>query len=686
MPLKMEMNFKKHVSLWLLGCLLLSYHAYAGNEVPTTGSGEQEKVSEGAPKIGLPYSTRKYKDPDPSPSSAYNFLNPADRQSSGAGSFVTNVLDNIQVSGTVRLLGIYRNMDKYYSDMKSTAKNLSLYDYPIASVGTNVGGGFPQLELNLTSRISQRFLFNIGYSLTNTMTGTTNPVGQNNVASSRNNLFFNGKINAGAVRFDISGGGILWIGMSRFTMGLANNRDSYFNRVPWDWYKNSFLRYEEYYSFSRNIGAQANGRTALLGFVAKTDILPLGVRVTTLYGRTPTNVGTGQYTTHFPSYTVGVRVEKTIFTRYVAGTVGFNYRGKYADETIANGIANNQEMYTLDFNLKIRKVRVSSELGTSVITNRFVGKNNDYSGATAQQGTGFSVKAELDKDLTTLPISLEYYHIDKWMVSQDGSIVNSNSKALSPGVGEIYDIYYLRNLAQEVGILANNRQGINLNAEKSIGKLKIQFGGAWSQDLTHDGDTVTFQHRVNAFARSRFNPWFAAGGNYGRLKSGWLRTYEIVPITNTQGLSANYLKGYTALELFLKYKFTVLGRDLVLLNYNSYNSVSAGLKLVGVTDDAFVRVLYNDLTAAYKLNKKLSIVGNFGLERGLGGSRTLVAPGTTDKHIDQIGHCYAIGFDYDFTKNAGLHIRQTWMDHKDKNFVLDQFKGTETNVELKIFF
>lgn len=684
------MKFKKRISLWLLGSFFLSCNVYATDKTPETGAGDKEKVSDGAPKLGVPYATR-FRGPDPNPTSGYNFLNPDDRK--GKSTFVGNVLDNVQISGTIRLLTIYRNMEKSYDDMVTGPKNFSIYDYPLASAGNNVGGGFPQLEFNLTSRISPKFLFNVGYSFAHSMTGSN---GGGRVASSRQNLFFNGKINAGAFRFDISAGGILWTGLSRFTMGQPNYRDSYFNRMPWDWYRNSFLRYEEYYTLSRNVGAEANGRSPILGFIAKTDILPLGVKVTTLYGRTNTNVPVGLAVKHYPSYTVGVRVEKLIFTRYVAGKIGVNYRGKFSNETPGNSIPNNQQMYTFDGDVRIRKVRVAAEVGFSQLEGRNIGSVDQVAATPAaevatttykQQGFGFSVKGELDRDLTTLPISLEYYNIDKWMISQDGSIINSNSKALLQGSDALYDLFFQQNLAQEIGIICNNRQGINLTLEKNFGKLKTQFGAAWSQDLENLGDTVTFQHRVSAFSRSRFHPWFNAGGNYGRIKSGWMRTYEIVSITDkAKGISTDYLKGYSALELFLKYKITVFNRDLVLLNYNSYNSVDDKLKVVGTTDASFIRVFFEDFTASYKLTKKVSVVGNVGFERALGGTRTQeVSPGS-GKFINQTGTAFALGVDYDFTRNAGLHIRHTWLQHKDANFVLDEYKGTETNIELKIFF
>ena len=274
----------------------------------------------------------------------------------------------------------------------------------------------------------------------------------------------------------------------------------------------------------------------------------------------------------------------------------------------------------IDFDLRIRKVRLAGEFGTSIIQNRNIGDSSEVAAVNSKdrpyttfskQGFGGSLKFEIDRDLSTLPFSVEGYYINKWMVSHDGSIINSNPKALVQSSDELYDLFFQKNLAQEIGILCNNRMGVNFKLEKNFGKLKTQFGAGWSQDIENLGDTVTFQHRVSAFSRSRFHPWFNAGGNYGRLKSNWMRTYEIVTITDkANGISTDYKKSYSALELFLKYKITVFNRDLVFLNYNSYNSVDAGSKVVGTTDASFIRVFFEDFTAAYKLTKKVAVSGS----------------------------------------------------------------------------
>jgi opacity protein-like surface antigen len=105
---------------------------------------------------------------------------------------------------------------------------------------------------------------------------------------------------------------------------------------------------------------------------------------------------------------------------------------------------------------------------------------------------------------------------------------------------------------------------------------------------------------------------------------------------------------------------------------------------VAPSSDAYVKLFFEDLTFAYRLGKKYNIVANTGFESVKGGSQTQIAP--NGKHIDQFGYAFGGGIDYDFTPTAGIHLRHKWMSHKDKNFVLDQFKGQETTLELKVFF
>jgi hypothetical protein len=651
--------------IFRVACVLLMVHAFISTSSYAKGPSDSTEVS------FAPLNRKSHNSGDVLNRLYSHFNNKSLLDTTPAKLPVGLSLNDIKVTGVIRFLTIYRDMSKSYSDMITSKKNFSFTDYPFIGIGSNNNGGFPMMELNLANSPLSRFQFNVGYSFTTNLSGNQADSSFARTLSSRQNLRFSGKWNTGPVRVGVDAGGILWTKLSRLTMGQTNYRDNYFDRVPWDWYRNSFLRYEEYYSLSTNIGAESAGRSPMLGYIVNTEILPLSTNVRMLYGRTNLNTTVGNAINMFPSATYGGRIEKTIFTRRVAGSVGLNYYKKAADTNRSRGIKDEQEIVSLDVGLKVRKINFFTELGHGRINNPL--SNN-------KQGYALIFKTELDRTVTAYPISLEYYHINYNFASLDGSVMNSNTTVNSGGFGTeyIYDNMLFINVAQQVGQIANNRQGFSLRSEGNIKKLKIQLGISGSKELQNLHDTVTFQHRVNSFSRSRFRPWFMAGGEYGRIKSVWLTTYETVTITDT---ADNYKKAFTNLELFLKYKFRIFNRDLVVLNFNTYNSIQRNSLL---PKDAFISLFFEDLTLAYRLGRKYNIVGNVGYETVKGGAGTQRAE--NGKYLDQVGYAFGGGIDYDFTANAGIHLRHKWMSHKDKNFVLDQFKGQETTLELKIFF
>ncbi len=208
------------------------------------------------------------------------------------------------------------------------------------------------------------------------------------------------------------------------------------------------------------------------------------------------------------------------------------------------------------------------------------------------------------------------------------------------------------------------------------------MGTGISGEIKNLSDTISIQHRVNAFSRSRFRAWYQAGGPYGRIKSVWMRTYENIAITDSV---IDYKKGFNGLDLVLKYKFRLFNRNLILLSFSNYNSIQEGISPIPVfSDKAFVRTFYEEFSAYYQLSPKYSLVGFFGIERAKANKRTTLA--INNEAMDQTGHAYGFGIDYDFADNAGIYMRHRWMDHEDKNFQLDVFKGQETTLELKLFF
>lgn len=520
----------------------------------------------------------------------------------------------------------------------------------------------------------------VGYSYAHSFAGYSSVTPYNGNLSSRSNLWFGGNLKSDNFALNIDAGQILWTRVSRFTMGQPIYRDNYFDRLPWDWYRRSFERYIDYYNYTGNLGPEGFGRSPVQGVVMNAELKNAKLGIMGVFGRTNRNLIQANATNHFPSLTYVLRVQKGIISKAFVGKVGLNLYDRDADTDPVNHIKDQIQLGSFDLELKRSGFRLLSEIGVGRITNPL---------SNGKTGLALDVKADVYDNVLPLPISLEYYNISVNAVSLDGSILNSNTSVRDGGFANqmIWDNMLFINIAQEVGQLANNRQGLVLTTRKTIGNFKAELGYAISQEIQNLHDTVTIQHRVNAFSRSRFRPWFQASGPYGRIKNGYYRSFETITITDqANGISSNYRKGFNSLELLLKYKTYLFGRDLIFLNFINYNSIQANFSLLPTAGSStFVHMLYEDLIVAYAIGKSYSIVGEAGIEKVKGSKRTNLSS-ENGGVIDQTGYGLALGIDYDFHKQANLHLRHRWLYNKDKNFTLDRFQGTETYVELKIFF
>jgi hypothetical protein len=212
-------------------------------------------------------------------------------------------------------------------------------------------------------------------------------------------------------------------------------------------------------------------------------------------------------------------------------------------------------------------------------------------------------------------------------------------------------------------------------------------------------NSITYEHRLNGLTRSRFAFYKRFQGPYNRLHSIFRRNFENIAITDS---IVDYKKGFNTFDLELKYKFKLFGKEIIVSNFNNITSVQDHLAVIPVwSDKAFLRYFYEELMVFYSLHPKIALVGFVGYEKALGNHRTEVADANGDmiknangrpiadpngKTINQTGHGYGLGLDYNFHGRASLNLRHRWFDHKDKNFTRDQFKGNEMTVELKVFF
>lgn len=583
------------------------------------------------------------------------------------------LLNKISVSGFVRFLAIYRNMDTAYSDMESSHRNISFGDYPVnLSNPVNSASSYPLLNIDIKAKPSANSTVDIGYSFIHNYTGRLSDSSKN--VTARSNLNLNGTLVTKAGSFRLAaGGGVLWSSISPLTVSNPEYRDVYYERLPWDWYNNSFQRYNDYYLTSNSVGSERFGNAAMQGFILSGERLPLGLGFTAIYGRSAQSVSFDRLALQYPSMLYAGRVDK----QFGPVRIGVNYYNQWGYTDRVNYIDDKTQVITGDIRFKKKGISFYTESGVGRVLNP---------ANTKDWGFAFVTTFDLDKSLVKIPLQLKLYSVDINVGSLVSSSLNSNPHIISGGYGN--DPLYASaatfvNATQEVGQIANNRTGLSLKLEKAFGRLNVNLGTAISQENQNLFDTITIQHRVNAFSRSRFRPWYQAGGPYGTLKSVWMRTYENIYITDSV---TDYKKGFNGLDLTLKYKFRIFNRALIIMNYNNYNSVQPGLSPIPqFSSKAFVKTFYEEFSMFYQLSRRYTLVGFFGVERVMANTRTRLSA-DNGKPVDQLGTGYGFGIDYDFADNAGIYLRHRWMQHEDKNFVLDQFKGQETTIELKLFF
>jgi hypothetical protein len=230
-----------------------------------------------------------------------------------------------------------------------------------------------------------------------------------------------------------------------------------------------------------------------------------------------------------------------------------------------------------------------------------------------------------------------------------------------------------------VGRMTNNRQGVNLNAELDLDQLKLSLGIGASSELEGISNQITYGHPINGLTRSRLWRWnFPANvGPYSRYSVTYRDVYETVNLKD----SIPTIKHFNGIEFQAKYHPKYFNQKLYIFTLSKFTSVQDAV----FTDDAYVRQYSNEFEAYYAMNSKLVFNGYAGFERTIANYDT-ETDFETKRPRDQFGNGYGLGIDYTIAKNTALFIRHRWFSFEDKSFERDQFKGTETILELKLTF
>ena len=610
----------------------------------------------------------------------------------------------VRFSGYVRGFMQYRSMDSYYQDMYGGQRNIAINGVnPV----TRNQDGFPEpfmmlkAEANPTSRTSVV----VEYYFDNQMTGQKSDSGRQ--ALIYRLLNFKGNINSNFGTFTLTaGGGVNWAKQSPMTLWNYQYREDLFERWPWQPQGKSSGRYASQYE-EKNIAVDNRwGRAGTQGFIFEGTGLPAGFGFMAVYGKTDNSGGFRSYvqTSNSP---VKNFVSGRIYNNALGHEIGVNYFMQYGFTNAQQLKPESQRILTADFKIRPKNLNIYLEAGGGSYM------SPDYK---EKWSEAINLKVDVDKKVLRFPLTVTMYSIGSSVVNVNSNVLNSSVPFVQPSYptpDKLFgatDLTTFPGVITELGQQTNNRRSLELQGGQTFGNFKFTIGYGVSQEIENKYsidsryNQVDFQHRLNAFPRSRFGG--STGifqnmlGPYGSIVGMYRRTFERVMITDSD---VNYKKSINTLDLSLKYKTNIFNKELVILNYTTFNSAQDKLSAIPVfSSDAFVKYLYNELTAFYSIGKKVTLVGFAGVEKVNANNRTQLVDDNGDlfkvqdylsttkketgKSRDQFGKGFGLGIDYDFATNAGLFIRHRWFDHKDQNFKRDVFKGQESSVEIKIFF
>lgn len=594
------------------------------------------------------------------------------------------------------------------------ATNLSMPD-PYLLAGTPESGSFtkprtlsiyddtqlPNFWVNVNGRPNKRFSWgfdvfmfqfldgNIGPNYNSILPPQENPDVWNPLASPRlgQNLGMNlgmtlyGSYLTDVGTFNFSMGGIQWLALSDLTLGsfTGYNRFIVYERNPWDPIgRDISARNDQMYGEELRQDLRW-GLRAVQGMVLNGVNLPNDWSFISFYGKT--ELSGGIFT--IPNRDFGGKLKKTFDANH---SLSFNTLNNRTFIDSINTVSVGFNVHTLQWMNRWKGFKFDIEAGLG----QYVSPVEQY-----PWGEAINAKVTTPKRLTKIPIEFQYYRVSPYVVNNNALFWNTSipeARQISmDAAGNTQSANVLVPFASSVvmiGQMTNNRTGLNINSDFKIGKINFSAGLNMSREIEAFTNTITFSHFVNQLTRARFWRWdFTPNvGPYGRYDKVYRDAFQTIQLTDDSlGVAVNP-KNFNTAEIHAKYKTRFRGKNFYAFVLGRYNTVSENFSpFLVMNENAYLRNYSNEAEMYLQIKNSFYINSYLGYERNLGNFNTQLND-ETFLPLNQTGYGIGLGFDVGLGNNAGLYFRHRWFYFKDVNFVLDQFRGQETLVELKFFF
>ncbi len=379
--------------------------------------------------------------------------------------------------------------------------------------------------------------------------------------------------------------------------------------------------------------------------------------------------------------------------------ITYNYLSSWANIDSLSDERRNYFIHTLEFDKKWNKIQVQMEIG--------LGKYSDPENDLAY-GEAILLNLKTSKS-TKIPLNIQFYRISPQFVNVTGNFLNTSVIEVFPnveGVGTTIRTPFSSPMVG-LGFPINNRQGVSVNADISLEKLKINGGiGIFSEIEKSDG-SLSYIHNVNSQTLSRIYLFAQNWGPYNSLNSTYRGVYENVNISDTTSSGfANFKKFFNTVEFQAKYNNKIFGKNYYIFSLTRLNTSQKDFNIVPqIGTQTLISQLSEEIDFSIELNDKAAFVFSYGLEKVLGNSSTDLGDNaeatSTNTFFEKLGldrfyrytnsrnqknTLIGLGIDYKIGQNSMLFYRYNQYRYFDPNFIENHLKGWEMMLELKINF
>jgi hypothetical protein len=588
----------------------------------------------------------------------------------------------ITYSGFYRFLGFVRAQDEVFPNNSGKTTVISAGDFFRE----------PMLKLRVNGLTRERISWGVDFMVNSIYKG---PSAENALPLDLElGLNFRSTFKTSNGVFTVRSGGVAWYRQSRLTVwgNQTFNRSSIYHRRPQTpMGEFSSDRYTQFYENGLIDQGVRYGSRAFQGLFLSAQKLPLGLSAKGVVGKSNFN---RSYPPTIDNFTGCFQIGKEAFGN---GRIAYNFLRSSADIDSLSALNRQYAIHTLEFRKKWDFFSLEFEGG--------VGK---YESPEMDLGTGEALSLKF-KTSTRWPLILQAYRISPQFVNVTGNMLNTSVMEVFPnvaGVGATIRAPFKSPMVG-MGFPTNNRQGITLNADLDLGKLKINGGIGVYTELDTSSSSLSYIHNVNGETLSRMYTFQQAWGPYNALNTTYRRTFEEVNIqtSNPSGLS-DFKKYFNTVELQAKYTDELFGKKYHLFSLTRINACRDDFRWAPELNlNSLLTQGSQEIDFSLQLSKNVVAVASYGIERIIGNDQTNLgdaeSSSSTNLFFDWIGYekgveytsarnqrnrLFGLGLDYQISSNVGFFFRHNIYRFYDPNFIENHLEGTETMLELKVTF